>query len=587
MAFTLEKIIFAPILESISVTHTVGFGSSLDKSYLVQNIDANEVKLSIQAPSGITVFPKFIQLAPNQTTTIRVSADRTFFDTLPKGDNKFTIDFQMVGQGDPIDPTSDVIVFELQLTSTPSLSIKVGQQSTVTALVLEKNLTKQTQNTANNKLITFTSANPSIVSVGQLSGVATGVTPGNTEIRVDAAGIGMKRVLVGVYSDPPAPRWWEKVVVNTTNSQRFYGGPYTTNILPFPTREIRDGFTYDVYYVEISEDRMTTTTYYYDWNDVTSSVLSLSDAEKILKGYIASTVKPLAPGPQTVDGNIVRVVTNSKYEQKIVQVDTPVVTPPVSPPPTPSVTPSRGAIPPTPLPSVTSSPLPGITPSVTPPQSQYPPITPPVTPPVTPPQSQLPTPECMTYDFWFDQNTPEIVPEPSVTSIDCNGNIVETIVTFDSTAYNPQKICSRGILSTYRVTRGNSRAGCDATPSPSVTPPPSATSLPPQIITLSVGGERTGGTINGRSSPFSVTVEWGTGYAISMIPNAGYLNDITLLYDKLGQVIGNIVGSDALVYANGQLDEVVAFFKIDPNYGGGTGGTGGTGGGQTRPPILT
>lgn len=569
MAFTLDNIIFSPTLEPISVTHTVGFGSSLEKTYTVKNNDPNEVKINIKVPTGIKVEPSFVQLAPNQSQNIRISADRTFFDTLPKGANRFNVEFQLVGQGDPIDPTSDVIVYELQLTSSPSLSLKVGQTSAVTAQVLEKNLTQQTTSVAMNKIITFDSSNPGIITVGQLDGQARAVSPGNAEITVTSQGIGTQRVLVGVFSDPPAPRWWEKIVVNTTSGERFYQGPFYRNIEPYPTREIRNGQLYDVYYQEISEDHIKTTTYYYDWKDVTDSVQGLTDTQKLQAGYISSTSKPVIPSPQTVDGGIIRVVTNSKWEQKIILIPTPSQTP-VPPTVTPTITPTVSSVPITPL----------VTPIT---------VTPTKTPTASKPIVQY---TCWTYKIWFDQASIEIYPPPSIDYTDCSGNIVNKLVDFNSTASNPQTICARNILNTYRTNYATPTAGCSDNPPPAPTPTPTPTKsgYPDQTIAFSVSGGN--GTLNGRRSPFTVTIPWGTGYSVNLTPDPGYECDQINIYNATMQNIGKVLGCSAMVYAGvSGVDDVVGSFKLPPqspnptpSYNStstGTGGTGTGGGGGT------
>jgi len=592
MAFTLDKIIFSPLLDPISITHTVGFGSSLSRVYSVQNTDVNEVKLKIKAPQGITVSPTFIQLAPNQKQNVMITADRTFFDSLPKGSNSFNISFEFEGQGDPIDPTTDVIVYELQLTSTPSLTLKVGQTSAITAQVMEKNLTQQTQNVAMNKVIAYQSSNAGVVSVGQLTGIATGVGPGNAEITVSSAGVGSARVLVGVYADPPAPLWWEKVEVNKTYSQRFWRGPYTTPIQPYPTRETRNGVVYDVYYVEVSEDRMNETTYYYDWRDVTNLVSGLTDSEKIAQGYVSSSTKPAAPTPVKVDTGVVRVVTNSRFEERIVPV---IVSP--SPTPFPSISPSPYAPMPTPPPTPsryiapcpesgsvesslqladgsfeicywTNDPINGGCDVIC---KTTGPVFPSPTPTPYPSPSKPATPlTCWTYRIWFDQASIEVYPPPTITYTNCNGAVVTSDVSFNSSASNPQTICAYNILSTYRTNVGTATAGCSAPPPPPASPSPSPTPLPPQTITLGVFGGR--GTINGKGTTFSTTVPWGSAISISCVPASGYEFDYATTVNSFGVGTGTYIYPDFMVYANGNLDEVRAYFKALPTSGP-TGGT--------------
>jgi len=598
MAFNIDKIIFSPALDPISVTHTVGFGSSLSKTYTVQNIDLNEIKLSIRTPTGVLVEPSFVQLAPNQSTQVVITADRTFFDTLPKGANRFTVDFEFVGQGDPIDPTSDVIIYELQLTSTSSLTLKVGQTSTVTAQVLEKNLTKQTQNVAMNRVITFQSSNDAIVSVSSLNGLATGIAPGNAQITVASQGAGSQRVLVGVYTDPPAPRWWEKVVVNTTSGQRYYAGPFKTPIQPYPTRETRNGMLYDVYYVQIEEDDITTTTYYYDWTDVTDSISSLTDTEKLAKGYISSTTKPVAPAPQTVDGQIIRIITNAKFEERIVPVDVIL----------PSVTPAASKIPGA---SVTPSPTPYVKPCLTisketsrtyidaatdyvcrdvqdpnggciskcGPETHD--VIIPVSPSPTP--SKIVAPKCYANSVWWDQSTgPQIYPPPTISYIDCNGNAAQQNVDFNTSQSYPQIICARMITSGYRVVYGTvvESPNCVAitppsSPTPMITPSP--TPLPPQTISFGVFGGR--GTINGSGGPFSLTVPWGEAITVDCVAADGYAFDYATKNNILGADIGRIIYPNFLVYADGVVDEVRVYFVALPPPTSGTGGGGSGGGG--------
>jgi hypothetical protein len=610
MAFSLDKIVFSPVLDPISVTHTVGFGSSINRVYSIQNVDVNEVKVNIQSPTGVKVEPSFIQLAPQQRETVVITADRTFFDTLPKGTNNFNIKFEFQGQGDPIDPTSDVLIYELQLTSTPSLTLKVGQTAAITAQVLEKNLTKQTQNVVMNRIITYQSSNTGIVSVGQLNGIADGVSPGNAQITVSSQGAGQAIVLVGVYADPPAPRWWEKVVVNTTSGQKFFAGPFTTPIQPYPTRETRNGILYDVYYVEISEDRMNTTTYYYDWVDVTNNVQQLTDTEKLAKGYIASSTKPAAPAPQTVDGNIVRVVTNSKYEERIVAV--PVPSQSMIPSPTPS--PTKPTIPPTPTPSASktvqvcttigkvnsSTPVNACQSLVC--RDQQDPNggcvsvcvvegapCPPQSPPPTPSNSPvITTPTCYETGVWWDRADSTIYPPPMVSYVGCDGVQVDEVIPFDNSATMPYMICNRYILSTFRVLVGTTMASanCKAAPPPPPPPPPtpSRTPLPDQTITFGVFDGIPGSGIistpydSGRT--FSITIPWGQGVPVDCWANSGYEFDYAAKFDRVGNEVGRIVQGNFMIYADGVVDEVRVYFRlaigIPPTGGGGTGG-GGTG----------
>jgi hypothetical protein len=614
MAFTLDKIIFSPVLDPISITHTVGFGSALERKYAIQNIDANEVKINIKSPAGVTVTPTFIQLAPNQTSIVLVTANRTFFDTLPKGSNNFNITFEFIGKGDPISGTSDVIVFELQLTSTPSLTLKVAATATVTAQVMEKNLTKQTQNVAMNKIITYASSNTGVVSVGQTTGLAKGISPGNAQITVSSQGTGAQIVSVGVYADAAGPRWWEKVVVNTTTASRFYAGPFTTNIQPYPVRETRNGILYDVYYQRIEEDHITTTTYYYDWNDITDSVKNLTDAEKLAQGYVPSTTKPAAPAPKTVDGGIVRVVTNAKYEQRIVAV---IIAPGVSITPSPT----RAGI------TVTPSKTPPVTPSNTPPLGQLELCTtvgrvissvwlnatqdyvcrdvqdnvvggckaggqcgaenragdsvsrtpaPTPTPSITPSPGAPPQPLCYEYKFWFDQESPAILPLPSINYIDCSGTSrSENSLSFDSSQFNPIIICARTMGSYNRLTPGTVTQSPACQPFLPPNPTPSHSPMPAQTISFGVFGGR--GIINGHSGPFSVTMPWGEGMAVSCVPAAGYAFSYAVRVNALGNDIGRIILPDFMAYADGILDEVRAYFvpTAPGSIGSGTGGGGG------------
>jgi len=68
------------------------------------------------------------------------------------------------------------------------------------------------------------------------------------------------------------------------------------------------------------------------------------------------------------------------------------------------------------------------------------------------------------------------------------------------------------------------------------------------------------GTINGRARPFVQSVPLGTAIAVDCIPAAGYQFDKAETFDAAGNSLARIIQPSFTVYANGQLEEVRAYF---------------------------